>query len=147
MTVATPAHIVTALLLSSQLSIKGGNATRFLKPQEMFSSYPEVRWAALIKETGEVPFSVMRQGVESLVPENDITGFMEADRGRSILKTAQGLAEWAGKVEGALIRYEKVFLYVIQLESEVMALSIDRATSFERIAQIAKSILSELELQ
>jgi len=113
----------------------------------MFSSYPEVRWAALIKETGEVPFSVMRQGVESLVPENDITGFMEADRGRSILKTAQGLAEWAGKVEGALIRYEKVFLYVIQLESEVMALSIDRATSFERIAQIAKSILSELELQ
>jgi hypothetical protein len=146
-TVATPAHIVTALLLSSQLSIKGGNATRFLKPQELFSSYPEVRWAALIKETGEVPFSVMRQGVESLVPENDITGFMEADRGRSILKTAQGLAEWAGKVEGALIRYEKVFLYVIQLESEVMALSIDRATSFERIAQIAKSILSELELQ
>jgi hypothetical protein len=90
---------------------------------------------------------VMRKGVESLVPENDITGFMEANRGRSIIKAAEGLAEWAGKVEGALIRYEKVFLYVIQLQSEALVLSIDRATSFERIAEIAKSVLAELELQ
>lgn len=89
----------------------------------------------------------MRPGVESLVPENDITGFMEANRGKSILKASQGLAEWNGKVEAALIRYEKVFLYVIQLQAEVLVLSIDRATSFERIAQIAKSVLSDLRLQ
>jgi hypothetical protein len=91
-TVGTPSSIVTALLLSSQLSIKWGKVTQFLKPQEVFNSYPEIRWTALIRETGEVPFSVMRQGVESLAPENDITGFMEANRGRSILKAAQGLA-------------------------------------------------------
>lgn len=89
----------------------------------------------------------MRQGVESLVPENDVTGFMEANRGRSILKASEGLAQWAGKVEGALIRYEKVFLYVIQVRADVLVLSIDRATSFERIAQIAKSMLSDLQLQ
>ncbi len=89
----------------------------------------------------------MRPGKESLVPENEITGFMEANRGRSILKSAQTLAEWAGRVEGALVRYEKVFLYVIQLQPDVLVLSIDRTTPFERIAEIAKSILSDLQLQ
>jgi hypothetical protein len=120
---------------------------QFLKPQEILRSYPEIRWAALINEKGQVPFSVMRPGLESFVPENDITGFMEANRAKSILKSSGTLGEWAGRVEGALIRYEKVFLYVIQLQTEVLALSIDRTTTFERIAQIAKSILSELQLQ
>ncbi len=117
-----------------------------LKPQEIFSLHPEVRWIAVIRETGEVPFSIMRPGLKSLVPENEITGFMEANRGRSVLKAAQGLAEWAGKVEAALVRYEKVFLYVIQVRSDVLVLSLDRATPFERIAQIARSILTKLNL-
>lgn len=55
---------------------------------------------------------------------------------------------WVGRKSwGGLIRYEEVLLYVIRLQSQVLVLSIDRATSFERIAQIAKSILSELQLQ
>jgi hypothetical protein len=137
----------STLLSLGGLSKGGRRVTQFLKPQEIFRSYPEIRWAALINDKGEVRFSVMRQGVESLVPENDITGFMEANRGKSILKASQGLAQWAGKVEGALIRYEKVFLYMIQLQTEVLVLSIDRATTFERIAQIAKSLLSDLQLE
>lgn len=89
----------------------------------------------------------MRQGVESLVPENEITGLMQANRGKSILRASEGLSQWARKVEGALIRYEKVFLYVVQLQTDVLVLSIDRATSFERIAQITKPLLSDLRLQ
>lgn len=88
----------------------------------------------------------MRHGLQSLVPENEITGFMEANRSRSILKAAEGLSQWAGKVEGALVRYEKVFLYVIQLQADVLVLSIDRETPFERIAQIAESVLHDLQL-
>ena len=110
---------------------------RAIQPQEIFHSYPEIRWSALISDKGNVLFSLMREGVESLVPENDITGFMEANRSRSILNAAKGLAEWAGEVEGALIRYEKVFLYVIRLQGYVFVLSIDRGPSFERIAEVA----------
>ena len=89
----------------------------------------------------------MRQGLESLLPENEMTGFIEANRSKSILEASERLSQWAGRVEGALIRYEKVFLYVIRLQSEVLALSIDRKTDYERIAQIAKSILVDLELE
>lgn len=88
----------------------------------------------------------MRQRIESLVPENEITAFMEAHRAMSILKSSEALSRWAGKAEGALIRYEKVFLYVIQLQGQALVLSIDRGTALERIAQIAKSILAELQL-
>lgn len=88
----------------------------------------------------------MRPGVESLLPENEITRFMEADRSKSILRSAEALSKWAGKVEAGLIRYEKIFLYIIQLPNQVLALSIDRGTNFERIAGIAKSILVDLHL-
>lgn len=137
----------STLIVSTSAYKSGRWATQVLKPQELFRSYPEIRWIALISDKGEVPFSVMRQGVESLVPENNITGFMEANRGKSILKSAEGLARWAGKVEGALIRYEKVFLHVIQLHTDTLVLSIDRATSYDRIAQIAEALLSDLRLQ
>ena len=92
-------------------------------------------------------FSVMRQGLESLLPENEMTGLIEANRSKSILEASERLSQWAGRVEGALIRYEKVFLYAIRLQSEVLALSIDRKTDYERIAQIAKSILVDLQLE
>jgi hypothetical protein len=90
---------------------------RAIEHQKTFHSCPEIRWSALIGDNGNVLFSLMREGVESLVPENGITGFMEANGSRSILNAAKELADWAGEVEGALIRHDQVFLHVIRLQA------------------------------
>lgn len=123
-----------------------GRHTQHIGPEEIFRACSEIRWIALINNKGEVSFSTMRPGVSSLVPENDVTGFMEADRAKSILKSSEGLSHWAGQVEGVLIQYEKVFLYVLRVEASVLAMSIDRATSYERIALIAARIQADLGL-
>jgi transcriptional antiterminator Rof (Rho-off) len=117
-----------------------------LEPRKFFDSFPETRWAAQIDDMGNVLFSAMRPGRESLIPENEITVFMEADRGKAILKASEGLSDWLGGVECALVRYKKVFLFVIQLEGSILVLSVDRVTSLAQIAEIAQSVLVELHL-
>jgi len=110
-----------------------------LTAEEIFNLHPKIRWAGLATEQGEVIFTKMRLGVQSLSPESIDQSFMQL--GPMLLTgVCERLAPWAGPLETVVSTYEKVVLVVRKLDKRYLALTIDRAD-----ASVLNEFLPSLE--
>lgn len=97
-----------------------------LTAEQIFNLHPKIRWAGLATEQGEVVFTKMRPGVQSLSPESVDQAFVQLGP-MLISGVCERLAPWAGTLETIVSTYEKVVLVVKKLDKRYLALTINRA--------------------
>lgn len=107
---------------------------------EIFRIHLGIRWTSLVTKKGDIIFSQTRPGIKSLVSEEGIATFIEANRPKSILEACENLSMWAGNVNAALIEYEKIVLYIATIENNVLAISCEKTTSYQEISEIANKL-------
>lgn len=116
------------------------SSVRELSPEGVFRIHPKIRWAGLATDLGEVLFSQMRPGVESLSPPETDRSFMQL--GPLLLSgVCERLAPWAGSLELIIIQYQKVVMFVTRLGRHNLALTLDKADA-EAMPEVKKSLLS-----
>jgi hypothetical protein len=112
-----------------------------LTPEEVFRLHPRIRWAAFSRDSGEVVFSHMREGVESHTSEVDDRAFMEL--GPLFMS---GIAERltpsqkAGRVESIVVNLEKDSVMLMKVGNGHLAISADKADANEVFLKVTPII-------
>jgi hypothetical protein len=93
-------------------------------PERIFALNPKIRWVGLANDNGEVIFSKMRRGVESLSPEHEDREFMQL--GPMLLTgVSERLAPWAGGLEAVIVRYAEATMIIRRFGKNHLAVTID----------------------
>ena len=96
-----------------------------LTAERVFNLHPKIRWTGLASDHGDVIFSKMRLGVESVSPEVFDEAFMQL--GPLLLRgVCERLGPWAGPLETVTSSYEKLILIVTSIGKDCLALTINR---------------------
>jgi hypothetical protein len=96
-----------------------------LSPDRVFDIHPKIRWVGLATDAGDVVFSKMRPGVQSLSPGTFDQSFVQL--GALLLAgVCERLAPWAGPLETVVSSYEKVIMLVTKLKKRYLALTLDK---------------------
>jgi len=111
-----------------------------LTSEEVFRLHPKIRWAAFSRDSGEVVFSQMREGVESHTSEVDDKAFMEL--GPLFMS---GIAERlrskkTGGVESIVVNLEIDSVMLIKVGNGHLAISADKADANEVFLKVTPVI-------
>ena len=111
-----------------------------LSSEEVFRLHPKIRWAAFSRDSGEVVFSQMREGVESHTSEVDDRAFMEL--GPLFMS---GIAERlrskkTGGVESIVVNLEIDSVMLIKVGNGHLAISADKADANEVFLKVTPVI-------
>jgi hypothetical protein len=110
-----------------------------LKPQDVFSLHPGIRWAGLTSQKGEVIFSKMRSGVDSLTPDEDDQFLLQF--GALIMNgVCERSGEWLGECEYVNVTYERLIQLIVKLGTNHLAITVERNTPSEELLKITKSV-------
>jgi hypothetical protein len=110
-----------------------------LSAEEVFQLHSKIRWVGLTTDKGEVVFSKMRPGVESLTPDEDDKFLLQF--GAIMMNgITQRSGPWLGRWEHVTIAYEKTTQLILKLGERYLALTIEKSVQPNEIEQIAKSI-------
>ena len=112
-----------------------------LKPEDVFAADPNIRWAGLATVKGEVIFCQMREGVESLTPEDDDRLLLEL-RAQYMTETTERVGRWAGPVEYIAVSYEKFIELIIMLKGKYLAITLEKNVPAQALPDIARIIRS-----
>jgi hypothetical protein len=113
----------------------------FLTPEEVFRLHPRIRWAAFSRDSGEVVFSHMREGVESHTSEVDDRAFMEL--GALIMSSAAEKltpSQRAGELESIVVNLEKDSVMLMKVRNGHLAISADKADASEVFLKVTPII-------
>jgi hypothetical protein len=109
------------------------------KPDDVFRIHPGIRWAGLADDRGQVVFSQMRPGVESLSPVQTDRAFTQI--GPLVLtEVCERLTRYAGPVGFILIDYGKVTMLVMKLADSYLALTVGKTEPLDTLLQIRNQI-------
>ncbi len=109
-----------------------------ITPERIFALNPKIRWAGLATDQGEVLFTLMRPGLESLSPEETDRSFMQL--GPMLLSgVCERLAPWAGPLEVVVSRYKKVTMIVRKLDKLFLAMTIN-SDDIDNMGEIIESL-------
>jgi len=111
-----------------------------LTSEEVFRLHPKIIWAAFSRDSGEVVFSQMREGVESHTSEVDDKAFMEL--GPLFMS---GIAERlrskkTGGVESIVVNLEIDSVMLIKVGNGHLAISADKADANEVFLKVTPVI-------
>jgi len=116
-----------------------------LTPEDVFSLHPKIRWAALALESGMVVFCQMRQGVQSLTPDDEDRAFMQMGplfmTGIALRLTPE---HRAGKLEYVISCFEKDCVLMTKVPDGFLALSVATPDAFLVFNELRPKILNLL---
>jgi len=110
-----------------------------LVAEDIFQMHPQIRWAGLASEEGDVIFSSMRPGMLSYSPEADDRFLLELG-GMIMDGVAQRSSQWLGKSDFVLVGYEKATQIIVHVENRYLALTVEPSISAEEILGIARKL-------
>jgi hypothetical protein len=107
-------------------------------PERIFALNPKIRWVGLANDNGEVVFSKMRRGVESLSPEHEDRAFMQL--GPMLLTgVSERLAPWAGGLQAVILRYAEATMIIRKFGAHHLAVTID-SEDYESVRETIESL-------
>lgn len=110
-----------------------------LKPQDIFRLHPGIRWAGLTSEKGEVIFSQMRPGVDSLTPDEDDQFLLQF--GALVMNgVCERSGAWLGECEYVNVTYEKLIQLIMKLGTNYLIITVEKNTPSEELLKITKSV-------
>jgi hypothetical protein len=116
-----------------------------LTADEIFRIHPKIRWASLATPEGEVIFSKMREGAQSLSPKGGEEAFMQLGP-QAIFALKEHLSPWAGPLLNSFGEYEKVMMIMTKVGENYLALAIDRGkTPNVVLPQVIPKIVAALD--
>ncbi len=116
-----------------------------LTPEDVFAINPNIRWAGLATNKGQVIFCQMRPSVESITPEQDDRLLLEL-RAQYITEMSRQVSRWAGPAEYIAVSYEKFIELIILLNDKYLAVTLEKNVPIETLVDITTSVRN-LELR
>lgn len=93
-------------------------------PEDVFRLHPKIRWVGLATNEGQVIFSQMRKGVETMTPEEDDRRLLEM--GALVLRgVAERSSPYAGHVRSIAILYAKFGELIVKHNENNLILTFD----------------------
>jgi hypothetical protein len=106
--------------------------------EDIFQMHPQIRWAALASDNGELIFSAMRPGTEAYSPERDDQFLLLG--GLIMDGVAQRQSQWLGKFEFVFVAYENATQIVAHVQGGYVVLTVEPSVSTEEVMSIAKRL-------
>ncbi len=103
--------------------------------KRIFGLDARIRWIGISNERGEVLFSEMRPGVQSITPAEADREFVEFGA-LVVLSIFEKFAPHAGKISRCVVRFEKLAFIVRRLREGIMALSTEPSVNATEVAEI-----------
>jgi len=95
-----------------------------LTPDEIFILHPKIRWVGASTSGGEIVFSKMRPGVQTITTEEDDRNLLEM--GSLLLRgIAERSSQFAGRVGCIAVLYEKFGQLIVQRNANNIILTFD----------------------
>jgi hypothetical protein len=110
-----------------------------LKPEDIFSANPGIRWAGLATRKGKVIFAQMRKDVTSLTPTTNDLSTLEI-RTQYILEAAEQESRWVGPLDHIAFCFEKYVEIIIPLKNSYVAITVEKDIPPESYPEISTAI-------
>jgi hypothetical protein len=107
--------------------------------EEAFRNEPKPRYVAVVDGKFNVLLSRMREGVESVTPDEQDRNFVQI-MPPIIVDAVEKLQPQLGKADNVTVRYEKVLLVFFRLEGLIVILSFDPSASSPFISSLSRSV-------
>jgi hypothetical protein len=106
-------------------------------PEDIFRLHSGIRWAGLTSQKGEVIFSRMRPGIQSLTPEQDDQYLLQF--GALIMNgVCQRSSDWLGGCAYVQVGYERVIQLILRLGTDYLAVTVEKSTPCTDLLDIIK---------
>ena len=113
-----------------------------LSPDQIFEMDPGIRFVALTTEFGQPIFSRMREGLQSISPEEADEAHLEMAP-HLMTSIPQKMEPWYGRVRGVVIYHDRLIDLVMQLKDKFLVLAFEPHTSADTIRKCADEINSQ----
>jgi hypothetical protein len=108
-------------------------------PEVIFGLHPAIRWAGLTSQKGDVIFSRMRPGIESLTPEQDDQYLLQF--GALIMNgVCQRSSNWLGGCTYVQVGYERLTQLILKFGPDYLAITVEKNTACGDLLDIIKSV-------
>ncbi len=116
-----------------------GGSTARETAKHIFDLDSRIRWVGIAKDTGEVFFCEMRQGVKSFSPAEKDREFISFGA-LVVLSIFEKFVTDAGKIHGCGATFDKMHLLVFRAGDNVLAISLEVGVNPEAVGEIGRKV-------
>jgi hypothetical protein len=118
------------------------NSLLQITPEEIFKMHPRIRMVELASEFGQPIFQKMRDGLQSISPDELDDEFLRIGP-HVITGFCRKYEPWYGSLSGLVVYHDKITILIAQLSDNFLVVSFDPDTPAQAIKEIASEIHSK----